>query len=453
MKKFVLAAVALVAFAVPTTAMAKVTALDPAAPGSPITAGKALIASEADFSTGFLSEFAYEGGGPASSPIGFGDNTGGVPNGLAGFPTNGTTYTILSSGEINSIGSLLTNEETSTTTEFENQETVFGLDRGPQAEDWTVLRVDVNVPAGANCLTLDYRFFSEEFPEFVGSQFNDAFIAELDTTSWMVNEGGELVRPNDFAVSPAGSPISINGLGDTAVNEEEAAGTYFDAATGLITTKTPVTPGGHSIYLSVFDASDSRWDSAVFLDNMRFINESPETCRPPTGKEIETPPVGSPPPPPAPSSEFLIGPSVKFKKGGTKAIITVTVPGPGTLGAGSPPAGAKASASALRSLRATTSAKAGGKAKCKGKGCKKPKKPLLVPASVTATAAGPVTIVVSLSGTGKALLAKKRKLTVPVQITFTPVGGTPSTQTKSVTFKKPKSKKCKGAKCKGVGGK
>jgi hypothetical protein len=446
MKKIALAVVAVLALAVPTTAMAKVEKLDPSVPGTAITMAQHLIASEPDLDSpaGFLSEFAFEGG-ISGAPTGFGDTTGGVPNGLADFPTNGTSWTILSSGDVNTIGSELVNESSSTTTSFESQEFIEGLDRGPQAEDWTVLRVNVNVPAGANCLTLDYRFFSEEFPEYVGSPYNDAFIAELDTTNWSVQEGGELIRPNDFAVSPEGSPISINGLGDTAVTAEEAEGTYFDAATGLITTKTPIAPGAHAIYLSIFDASDSILDSAVFVDNLRFINESPETCKPPTGKEIQAPPAGSPPAPPAPSSEFVIGPSIKFKKGGTKAILTIEVPGPGTVDAGSPPSGAKASAVRAR-LSATTSAKAKCKAKGKAKGCKV-KKPLLKPSSVVATAAGPVQVVVALSGTGKALLAKKGKLTVPVQITFTPTGGLPSTQKKSVTFKKP-GKKCKGAKCK-----
>jgi hypothetical protein len=448
MKKIALAAVAVLALALPTAASAKVHTLDPAVPGSAKTAAEKLIASPPDLLAALLPEYAFEGGGPASSPVGFGDTATEPPFGLADFPTNGDSFTILSSGDVNTVGSQLTNEESGTTTSFENQKTSL-IERGSNANDWTVLKVDVNVPAGANCMALDYRFLSEEFPEYVGSPFNDAFIAELDTTSWSVGEGGEITRPNDFAVSPEGSPVSINGLGETAVNEEEAAGTYFDAATGLVTTKTPITEGAHSVYLSIFDASDSILDSAVFVDNLRFINESPETCKPPSGKDLEVPPPGATPlPPPPPSNLFIVGPSVKFKKGGTKVIITVTVPGPGTLGAGSPPSGAKASASRIaRSLGASAS-KAKGKGKCKGKGKACKPKPLIKPSSVTATAAGPVSIVVSLSGTGKAKLAKQRKLSVPVQLTFTPVGGVPASQTKVITFKKPK---CKGAKCKGKG--
>ena len=439
MRRFVSSAVVAFVLLVPAQALANVTALDPANPGSAKNAAEKLIAEPGDLTSASLPEYAFGGSG-APSPIGYGDRSlaTGLPRELAGFPTNGETYAILSSGDVGTVGAQLTNESEETSFEFEGHHSEpLPPDRGFGAEDWTVLKINVTVPGGDNCLALDYRFLSEEFPEFVGSPFNDAFIAEVDSTSWAVEDGGGLIRPNDFAASPAGEPISVNGLGETAVNEAEAEGTYFDAATGLITTKTPISPGAHSIYLSIFDASDPIYDSAVLLDNLRFINEDPSTCRPPTGKELAVPPAppaGSPPPPP--SNVFTLGPSVKFKSGGTKAIITVNVPGPGTVTAGSPPQGAAASAS--RVLAASSSAvRQPAKGKKKGK-----KKPLLVPASVHASAAGPVKITVALSGAGKALLAKTGTLSVPVAIGFTPDGGVAGAlKSQTVTFKKPHKKK------------
>jgi hypothetical protein len=440
MKRCVLAAVAAFALVVPAQALANVTVLDPAVPGSAKTTAEQLMQSPAtQLESASLPEFAFGGEG-APSPIGYGNSSFAteLPRALAGFPTNGETYGILSSGDVNTVGANLTNEEESTSFAFESEFTeLLAPERGLGANDWTVLKLNVNVPAPDNCLALDYRFLSEEFPEFVGSQYNDAFIAEVDGSSWLVEEGGALVRPGDFAASPAGEPISINGVGETAVNEIEAGGTYFDAATGLITTKIPVTAGPHSVYLSIFDASDQIYDSAVFLDNLRFVNESPETCRPPLGKELAIPappPIGSPPPPP--SNEFTLGPSVKFKSGGTKVTITVNVPGPGTVTAGSP---GGATASASRARAAVPVGRHMTKGKKKGK-----KKPLLVPATVHAAAAGPVKITIGLSGAGKALLAKKGKLTVPVVIGFTPDGGVAGTlQNRKVTFKKPGHKKHK----------
>jgi hypothetical protein len=460
MKKLLLAAAAVAALALPAQAAADVTVLDPASPGSPITAAQALLGNPSDLATASLTEYAFGGGPPAPSPLGVGSSNAATdpPHQLVGFPTAGETYAVLSSGDINTVASVFDNPD--------NEETSFdfvdqfappvppGPDRGVDTEDWTVLRVDVQVPLSANCLSLDYRFLSEEYPNFVGSQYNDAFFAEIDSTSWSVADGGQLTRPNDFAVSAAGNPISVNGVGDTAMLSSEASGTYFNAATGLITTKTPITPGPHAIYLSVFDASDSILDSAVFLDDLRFIAEDPSTCKPPTGQQIAPPPPptppapGAPPAPPAPpSNKFQPGSSASFGKSNTSATLTVVVPGPGVLTAGSTSVGA-ASASAAIARRAEAAAKAKtpakGKKKKKGKKKAKPKvkKPLLNTSTVRATQAGPVQITVSLSGTGKALLAKKGKLTIPVTLTFTPDGGTAASQVQTVTFKKKKAKKC-----------
>jgi len=458
MKKLLAAAVATAALAMPAQqALADVTVLDPAQPGSPITAAQALLGDPSTLTTAELPEYAFGGGPPAPSPLGVGNSNAATdpPHQLTGFPTAGETYTILSSGDTNTVASVFTNPDNEETTfDFVDQFGPLvppGPDRGANAEDWTVLALQVDVPGNANCLSLDYRFLSEEFPQYVGSSFNDAFFAEIDSTSWSVGDGGELTRPNDFAVSPGGNPISVNGVGDTAMFPSEAAGTYLNAATGLITTKTPISPGAHTIYLSIFDASDSALDSAVFLDDLRFIAESAATCQPPTGQQITPPPPpapGAPPPPPPPNNKFSLGSSASFNKSTTSATLTVNVPGPGVLTAGSTTVGA-AAAQASRGEATVSAKKKSAKGKKKKKKSKpKVKKPLLNSSTVRATQAGPVQITVSLSATGKAVLAKKGKLTVPVTLTFTPDGGTPSSQVRTVTFKKA-AKKCGKAKAKG----
>ena len=190
---------------------------------------------------------------------------------LSGFPTNGSTFTILTTGD-SSLADQPNDSESSGASVGYNSPS-----RG-DANDPTTLGVSFNVPSNSNCLNFDYKFFSEEFPEFVGSAFNDRFIAELDATNW-VAAGESSTSPLDFAAK--GTQVSINSIGPTAVSAANAAGTTYDAATATITTKTPVTPGAHTLYLSIFDASDHVYDSAVFLDNLRFTNEDKVKCAPP----------------------------------------------------------------------------------------------------------------------------------------------------------------------------
>ena len=90
--------------------------------------------------------------------------------------------------------------------------------------DLVQLKVDLNVPAGRNCLSLDFRFLSEEFPEYVGSAFNDGFVAELDTSDFQATSDA-ITAPNNFAFDSLGDVISINTTGASGFSEAEAAGT------------------------------------------------------------------------------------------------------------------------------------------------------------------------------------------------------------------------------------
>jgi hypothetical protein len=191
---------------------------------------------------------------------------------LAGFPTAGSTFGVLTSGDANLADD--PNLKQSDGAELDIEDPSRG-----EAHDSITLKVDFTVPGGENCLLLDYKFLSDEFPESVGTRYNDAFIAELDSTNWTTS-GQDTSAPLDFAAG-YGTKISVSGVGPTAVSQANSAGTVYDAATDTITTKTPVTEGAHSLYLSVFDASDHIYDSAVFLDNLRFNGEPPSTCHSP----------------------------------------------------------------------------------------------------------------------------------------------------------------------------
>ena len=204
----------------------------------------------------------------------------GTPNGvsdtpLGSFPTSGPTYGILTSGDVTDVPN---------TNFFANTELGGPSVRGNTDADVTILKVDLNVPSGANCLTFDFKFLSTEYPGFVNSAFNDAFIAELDTSTWTTS-GSTISAPNNFAFDSSGEVVSINSTGLGGMSAAEGAGTAFNGAqtyaangfplpgnaggaTVLLSASTSVTPGAHSVYFSILDQGDQRLDSAVFLDNL-----------------------------------------------------------------------------------------------------------------------------------------------------------------------------------------
>lgn len=193
---------------------------------------------------------------------------------LAGMPTNGTGFTVLTTGNAN-------------LADDPNSSGGAGADlgdtspRGGDVRDASVLKVDLSVPSTANCLSFDFKFLSEEYPEWVGSPYNDAFIAELDVSDWSTS-GSSISSPSNFAFDPANNVVSINSVGLGGFSLANAAGTTYDGATPLLSAAKQVSPGAHSLYLSVFDMGDGILDSAVFLDNLRvgFVPDPATQCTP-----------------------------------------------------------------------------------------------------------------------------------------------------------------------------
>ena len=194
---------------------------------------------------------------------------------LGGFATNGADYGILTTGDATLADDANGSGSDGVGLGGDNGTTI----RGDNDFDVTVLKVDLNVPASVNCMTVDFRFLSEEYPEFVGDTVNDAFVAELDTSNWTTDATtAEVTAPNNFAFDPDGNPITVNAAGVTSMTAGNAIGTTYDGATPLLNASTPVASGPHSLYLSIFDQGDDIFDSAVFLDNVRFANRPAGTC-------------------------------------------------------------------------------------------------------------------------------------------------------------------------------
>jgi hypothetical protein len=189
---------------------------------------------------------------------------------LAGFPRSGNSFALLSTGNAR-------------LADDANDAPDSGApSRGPSirgARDVVIMRIDLDIPRGANCLSFNFRFLSEEYPEFVDDIYNDAFIAELDRSTWSASttDDPRINAPRNFAVDRSDNPIRINRAGVDTMRRKYARGTTFDGATRVLRASTPITRGRHRLYLSILDQGDRFYDSAVFLDNLRANRRTP--CR------------------------------------------------------------------------------------------------------------------------------------------------------------------------------
>lgn len=187
---------------------------------------------------------------------------------LGGFPRSGSRYAILGTGDV----SLAAKQNNTGAFTVANSGPVI---RG--ARDVVSLRINLQVPKKSSCLSFRFRFYSEEFPEFVGTAYNDAFLAELDTTTWDASGSVSptITAPDNFAKDELGRNVSVNAAGIASVSAGLASGTTYDAATRALRASTPITPGPHTLYLTTFDQGDPLYDSAVLLDRLSVDSQAP----------------------------------------------------------------------------------------------------------------------------------------------------------------------------------
>jgi hypothetical protein len=198
-----------------------------------------------------------------SASLGSSDPSGvGISNTpLSHFPTQGQTFAILSSGLAASAGAPNNSGSLSYV--------LNGLSN-EQGNDLVQLALTLKVPADKNCLSVDFAFYSEEYPEFVGSIYNDAFTIEYGLSQQSI-VNSQLIAPWNFAFDTAGNIISIN----TVAGMEGNTGTTYDGGSPLLQARHPVQPETTvTLIFSIQDLGDSIYDSAVFLDNFRWLNET-----------------------------------------------------------------------------------------------------------------------------------------------------------------------------------
>ena len=141
--------------------------------------------------------------------------------------------------------------------------------------DACVLEFDC-IPMG-DTLLFNFSFGSEEYPEFVGSAFNDIFAIYLT--------GPGFPTPTNVAALPDATPVAINnvnaGLNEAYFIDNQApAGSFvsYDGFTTNLTAFAVVSPDDvYHFKVAIADVADGVFDSGVFLEAFSFRSEGLST--------------------------------------------------------------------------------------------------------------------------------------------------------------------------------
>ncbi len=181
-----------------------------------------------------------------------------------------------------------------------------GCPQDNRVNDMVDVKLVLKAPPDASGFQFDFAFFSSEWPNYVCSNFNDAFIAYLtssattDNISFDSNGNPVAVNISFLDRCTPGAPVGClrsNGpmpdpplyTAQCAVGTGELSGTgYGDtdptqcdsgnvtatlgASTGWLTTTAPIQPGEQfTLEFMIWDAGDGLLDSSVLLDNFRWL--------------------------------------------------------------------------------------------------------------------------------------------------------------------------------------
>jgi len=139
--------------------------------------------------------------------------------------------------------------------------------------DYDACILEFDIFAECSQLTIQFVFASEEYPEFVGSGYNDAFGFFVTGPN---PAGGNYTNYN-IAQLPNGSIVSIDNVNATTNSgyyvSNNGTSISYDAFTTVITYNLSVTPcANYHFKLAIADAGDCAYNSAVFIDFLQCTN-------------------------------------------------------------------------------------------------------------------------------------------------------------------------------------
>ena len=195
-------------------------------------------------------------------------------------PTNGSTFALLSTGIAGA------NPSTTNTQNPGNERGTYFRYRYSSPYDQAVLTMQLQVPPFMHYIYYDFQFFSSEYPEYIGTIYNDKFEVTVNspskgTSTYVcdVNSGNFVLDSRDIPgtgfdiFAQSGNPDGVDIVDTTPRNPGADAG-----ATALVTRggeSHPVSPNEIiTVTFSIRDVGDNQFDSAVFIDNLVFAGEA-----------------------------------------------------------------------------------------------------------------------------------------------------------------------------------
>ena len=147
-----------------------------------------------------------------------------------------------------------------------------------EAHDVLYFQFDLTVPKGTYGYIFDFAYFSAEYPEWVGTAFNDMAIV-WSTSETYVGNVTFIYDDNNNPQPLTVTALAENGLMKYNASSLQLAGTGYDqngpnchgGGSGWATVKGSVAPQEtFTLAWTVFDKGDTALDTALIVDNFRW---------------------------------------------------------------------------------------------------------------------------------------------------------------------------------------
>lgn len=214
-----------------------------------------------------ISNVTYTG-----APIAAGTFSGGT--GIIGFESG----VILSSGNVASVVGPNVTDDITTDNGLPGDADLDSLIPGDTTYDATILEFDFECE-NIQTISFYYVFASDEYNEYVGTEFNDVFaffvngvdiaVVPLTTTPVSVNN----VNCGDPYNPPLGGTNCSYYINNDLDDGGGAIDTEMDGMTVVLSATTAINPGVNHMKLAIADAGDHVLDSDIFLKGESFVCE------------------------------------------------------------------------------------------------------------------------------------------------------------------------------------